>query len=160
MSAVRRWTWPMVVPAGIGRSARAIGSMPSSLMSRGWHPPPMLRYALLDRALNYHLLPDSALLLRSRAAARLRLRTELAGGVEAQEDRLRSLVWQLSHGPITEGRTDGTNDLPAEFFTLFLGPRHKYSCALWTPQARALAQAEEAMLALTCERAQIEDGME
>jgi cyclopropane-fatty-acyl-phospholipid synthase len=118
---------------------------------------------LLDRALSHHLLPDSVLLAGSRLAARRRLKSERAGGVEAQEARLRSLVWHMSHGPIAE-LPDAANqqsyDLPAEFFMLFLGPRHKYSCALWPPGTTSLAEAEEAMLRLTCERAEIEDGMD
>ena len=40
-----------------------------------------------------------------------------------------------------------------------LGPRLEYSCGWWGPEIATLAQAEEAMLALTCERAGIEDGM-
>src|SRR3954447_3735143 len=41
MSAVRRWTWPMVTPGSIGRSARLSGTMvPCSFTgacaSRGW----------------------------------------------------------------------------------------------------------------------------
>jgi cyclopropane-fatty-acyl-phospholipid synthase len=114
--------------------------------------------ALLDRALSYHLLPDPVLLLGSRLATRQRLKSERAGGVEAQEVRLRSLVWHMSHGPIAEIPELAT-ELPAEFFTLFLGPRHKYSCGLWHG-ASDLAQAEDAMLRVTCERAQIEDGMD
>src|SRR3954452_1972734 len=34
MSAVRRCTWPIVAPWAIGRSARAIGSMPSLMVPR------------------------------------------------------------------------------------------------------------------------------
>jgi cyclopropane-fatty-acyl-phospholipid synthase len=123
----------------------------------------MLRYALLDRALAYHLLPDAALTAGVRLGTRMRLRGERQGGVEAQEDRLRSLVWYLSNGPIAE-RPDASNqqryELPAEFFTLFLGPRHKYSCGLWTSPAATLEQAETDMLALTCERAGVQDGMD
>src|SRR5688572_9647356 len=38
MSAVRRWTCPILVPAAIGLSARAIGSTGCSLMvCGGWH---------------------------------------------------------------------------------------------------------------------------
>jgi cyclopropane-fatty-acyl-phospholipid synthase len=123
----------------------------------------MRRNELLDRALSHHLLPDSALLLGSRAAARRRLKSEREGGVEAQEDRLRSLVWHMSHGPILEVPERGSQDddeLGAEFFGLFLGPRLKYSSALWRPATTDLAEAEEAMLALTCERAQLADGMD
>ena len=103
------------------------------------------------------------LLLGSRSATARRLRSEREGGVEAQEDRLRSLVWHMSHGPIAEvpERTSEQHDeLPAEFFTLFLGPRHKYSCGLWRGGVADIAGAEEAMLEVTCERAQIEDGMD
>jgi cyclopropane-fatty-acyl-phospholipid synthase len=123
----------------------------------------MRRYELLDRALSHHLLPDPLLLLGSRIATSRRLKDEREGGVEAQEDRLRSLVWHMSHGPILEVPERASvahQALPAAFYELFLGPRHKYSCALWRPPAMTLAQAEEAMLALTCERAQIEDGMD
>jgi cyclopropane-fatty-acyl-phospholipid synthase len=123
----------------------------------------MRRHELLDQALSHHLLPDSALLLGSRIAAHRRLKSEREGGVEAQEDRLRSLVWHMSHGPILEvpERANAPHhELPADFFALFLGPRHKYSCGLWPASVTDLAGAEEAMLELTCQRAQIEDGMD
>jgi cyclopropane-fatty-acyl-phospholipid synthase len=123
----------------------------------------MRRYELLDRALSHHRLPDAALLLGSRLATRRRLASEREGGVEAQEDRLRSLVWHMSHGPIAEVPervNEPQQELPAAFFELFLGPRHKYSCGLWRAGTTELAAAEEAMLALTCERARIEDGMD
>jgi len=48
---------------------------------------------------------------------------------------------------------------PAELFELVLGPRLKYSSCLWETRDSTLAGAEEAMLALTCDRARIEDGM-
>jgi cyclopropane-fatty-acyl-phospholipid synthase len=123
----------------------------------------MRRYELLDRALSNHLLPDAALLLGSRLAATRRLKSEREGGVQAQEDRLRSLVWHMSHGPILEVPERGNQEhyeLPAEFFELFLGPRHKYSCGYWPDGTNDLATAEDAMLRLTCERAQIADGMD
>ncbi len=49
-------------------------------------------------------------------------------------------------------------ELPPEFFHLFLGPRHKYSCCYWEPGVFNLAVAEEQSLAITCERADIHDG--
>ncbi|MEZ4455290.1 MAG: cyclopropane-fatty-acyl-phospholipid synthase family protein [Gemmatimonadales bacterium] len=51
-------------------------------------------------------------------------------------------------------------EVPAEFFDLVLGRRRKYSCALWEPGTGSLDAAEEAALALVCERAGIEDGQE
>lgn len=51
-------------------------------------------------------------------------------------------------------------EVPAEFFLQVLGKRLKYSSCYWPPSVTTLDAAEEAMLALTCERAQIQDGME
>ena len=47
-------------------------------------------------------------------------------------------------------------EVPPEFFELVLGPRLKYSSCYWPRGVETLAEAEEAMLALTCERARIE----
>ncbi len=49
-------------------------------------------------------------------------------------------------------------EVPAELFVRVLGPRLKYSSAYWPSGVATLAAAEEAMLALTCERARLTDG--
>jgi cyclopropane-fatty-acyl-phospholipid synthase len=121
-----------------------------------------VRYGLLDRVLERGLLPDPLLRSGSRWGARSRLRHEGRGGVEAQEQRLGELVETMRRGPIAEsvGRANEQHyELPVEFFELFLGPRLKYSSGWWGPGVGDLAAAEEAMLALSCERAGIEDGM-
>jgi cyclopropane-fatty-acyl-phospholipid synthase len=51
-----------------------------------------------------------------------------------------------------------SHEVPAAFFEAVLGRRMKYSSGLWTPGTRTLDAAEEAMLALTCERADVRDG--
>ena len=51
-------------------------------------------------------------------------------------------------------------ELPPDFFRLVLGPRLKYSGAYWPDGVTSLAQAEEAMLELTCERAGVQDGQD
>src|SRR4051794_12064627 len=126
-------------------------------------PASPLRYRLLDHSLERGLLPDPVLRAGSRWGTVARVRREARGGVEAQEDRLRDLVERMSTGPVAE-QVESANDqhyeLPAEFFGLFLGPRRKYSGCLWSPGVGDLAGAEEAMLALTCERAGIRDGMD
>ncbi len=121
-----------------------------------------LRYASLDRALERGLLPDPLLRAGSRVGARTRLRREQRGGVEEQERRLGELVASMRVGPIAESVAAANEqhyELPAEFFELFLGPRLKYSCGLWEDGVADLAAAEEAMLALSCARAGIADGM-
>ncbi len=120
------------------------------------------RYALLDRALARGLLADPLLLAGSRLGARARIRRESAGGIEAQERRLAELVKTMQSGPIAESPASANAqhyELPAEFFELFLGPRLKYSCGLWEQGVGDLAVSEDAMLALSCERAQLRDGM-
>ena len=50
-------------------------------------------------------------------------------------------------------------EMPAEMFRFILGPRMKYSCCFYPTGNECLAEAEEAMLELTCQRADIRDGM-
>jgi cyclopropane-fatty-acyl-phospholipid synthase len=121
-----------------------------------------VRYSLLDRALARGLLADPLLVAGSRLGARARIRRESAGGIEQQESRLQELVETMRSGPIAESPASANEqhyELPAEFFELFLGPRLKYSCGLWEDGVADLAASEEAMLALSCERAQLRDGM-
>ena len=50
-------------------------------------------------------------------------------------------------------------EVPAEFFQFVLGRRRKYSCCYWPDESTTLDEAEDASLEVTCERAEIEDGM-
>ena len=88
--------------------------------------------------------------------ARARARGEFTPEAQARlRERLRS-------GPIAsfvEAANEQHYEVPAAFFQLWLGPRMKYSCGLWPAEDTTLAQSEDAMLALTCERAGLEDGM-
>ncbi len=49
-------------------------------------------------------------------------------------------------------------ELPPEFFRICLGPRLKYSCALYPSGEESLGEAEEIALAETCEHAALADG--
>ena len=121
-----------------------------------------LRYRALDAALAHGLLPDPLLRLGSRWGVRTRQRRELRGGVEAQDQRLAELLARMRSGPIAEVPEKANEqhyELPPRFFELILGPRRKYSGCLWTPGVADLAAAEEAMLALSCARAEVQDGM-
>lgn len=51
-------------------------------------------------------------------------------------------------------------EVPVAFFETVLGHRLKYSCALFSPSVESLDKAEDLMLSLTCQRAQLLDGME
>ncbi len=50
-------------------------------------------------------------------------------------------------------------EVPAAFYETILGPEMKYSSALFEDGAPNLATAEEAMMSVTAERTEIEDGM-
>jgi len=108
-------------------------------------------------------VPDGLLrrIIRRRLAERLeRLETEADGDAAAA---LRRYAAALAAGPLVihqEAANRQHYELPTAFFSQFLGPRLKYSCCLWPQGVGDLAAAEEAMLALTCERAGLEDGME
>ncbi len=113
---------------------------------------------VVDGLIESGRVPDPVLRLGIRANLALRLARERRKGLGANRD----FVEQLRGSPIAE-QVEKPNEqhyeLPAEFFQLVLGPRLKYSSCLWPPGTATLAEAEEAMLALTCERARVEDGM-
>ena len=51
-------------------------------------------------------------------------------------------------------------EVPSEFFELVLGGQLKYSSAFWPAGVQSLDAAEETMLALTCGRADLQDGQD
>ncbi|CAN5167836.1 cyclopropane-fatty-acyl-phospholipid synthase family protein [soil metagenome] len=105
------------------------------------------------------LVPDTVVRRAIRVNCARRLARERRGGPSRQE----AFLNQLRASAIAD-RVEKPNEqhyeVPAEFFQLVLGPRLKYSCCFWPEGVDSLAAAEETMLALTCERAEIEDGME
>lgn len=107
------------------------------------------------------LIPDAVLRLGIRRLCAARLATERAGGPEAESARTAARLDALAHGPLAV-HTDAANrqhyELPPAFFRLCLGRRLKYSACYYPAGGETLDQAEEAMLALTAERAQLADG--
>jgi len=106
-------------------------------------------------------LPDWLVRRGIRRICAARLRDESAGGPEAQQEHRRLLLARLDAGPIAI-RTDAANaqhyEVPAAFFERVLGRHMKYSCGYWPAGVTTLDASEEAMLALTAERARIADG--
>lgn len=120
-----------------------------------------LRRAWYSQLVESGLLPDWLLRWGIRRVCAARLREESSGGLEAQRERRRVLLAGLEASPIAI-RTDAANaqhyEVPAEFFERVLGRHMKYSCGYWPPGVCTLEESEEAMLALTTERARISDG--
>jgi cyclopropane-fatty-acyl-phospholipid synthase len=111
---------------------------------------------VVDRLIETGRVPDPLLRAAIRVTCAVRLQRARHGSAAAFADQLRG-------APIAENvemANEQHYELPPEFFRLVLGPRLKYSSCLWPDGVETLAQAEEAMLELTCARAGVEDGME
>ena len=107
------------------------------------------------------LLPDALLRLGMRRLCTQRLREERAGGQQAQSARYAALIEELRRSPVAL-HVDAANrqhyEVPPGFFRLCLGRRLKYSSAYYPAGNETLDAAEEAMLSLYGERAQLADG--
>jgi cyclopropane-fatty-acyl-phospholipid synthase len=107
------------------------------------------------------LLPDALLRLGIRRQCEQRLRDELAGGQQAQSQRFATRIAGLASSAVAL-HVDAANrqhyEVPADFFHHCLGRRLKYSSCYYATGRETLDEAEEAMLALYGERAQLADG--
>lgn len=82
---------------------------------------------------------------------------------QGRRDQQEALFSALSSGPVAVAQQEANEqhyEVDSRFFARVLGPRLKYSSAIWPAGVDTLAAAEEAMLALTCERAALADGQE
>ncbi len=118
---------------------------------------------MIDSLLERNLLPDPLLRFGIRRLLAQRLREEDKGSAEAQRAHLQALIDELRRSPIaieTAAANEQHYEVPTRFYQLCLGPRLKYSGALWPAGVTMLAEAEERMLALYAERAQLADGQD
>jgi len=109
------------------------------------------------------LVPDWLIsaVLRVRLARTLKQRYGVR--LEDRTAEKQALLAKLRQSPIAISTSDPNwqhYEVPTEFFQLVLGKWLKYSCCYWGDGVSTLDEAEEVMLALTCERARLEDGME
>jgi len=115
----------------------------------------------LDDLLSRNLLPDAAIRLGIRRLLSRKLADEERGNPENNQLALMAFIRELKSSPIAI-KTDAANEqhyeVPTEFFQLVLGPRMKYSSGFWPAENTTFAESEDAMLALSCERAELEDG--
>ncbi len=108
------------------------------------------------------LVPDWFIRLGIRHLLRSRLKQEKVLAA-ANPQHAAEFVEQLSQSPLAIA-TDAANrqhyEEPADFFQLALGARLKYSCGWFDDERCTLDAAERRMLQITCERAEIVDGMQ
>ena len=118
---------------------------------------------MIDTLLERNVFPDLVLRLGIRRLLAQRLRDENKGSVEARQTQLLNLIRELRASPIaveTAAANEQHYEVPTRFYQLCLGKRLKYSGASFPDGVTTLDEAEERMLALTCERAQLADGQE
>ncbi len=136
-------------------------------MSRRKRPGAWLIDGIIDRG----LLPDPLLTPVIRLLLRGRRRRITAGDIEARSQRKRALIAELGAAPVAVSTAEANEqhyEVPTELFELMLGPHLKYSCGWYPPDERGrtaagastLRLAEEAMLDLTCQRAELADGQD
>lgn len=107
------------------------------------------------------LIPD---VLTRRGIRRLcaqRLRDEHLADLERADARYRTLLSELRGSPIaieTAAANAQHYEVPTRFFELCLGRRLKYSSCYYPDGNETLDEAEEKMLALYGERAELKDG--
>lgn len=107
------------------------------------------------------IMPDTLIRHGIRRLCRQRLLDEGARGCEAADARFNALIEALKQSPIaieTRAANEQHYELPTEFFKICLGKRLKYSSAYYPSGDETLDQAEDIMLRLYGERAQLEDG--
>ncbi|XP_010526043.1 PREDICTED: (S)-coclaurine N-methyltransferase-like isoform X1 [Tarenaya hassleriana] len=113
--------------------------------------------ALLER----NMIPDAVVRRLTRWLLAARLRSSYKSTAELQLSDLLSFIKSLQEMPIaikTEEPKAQHYELPTAFFKLVLGRNMKYSSCYFSTNSTSLDEAEEAMLALYCERADVKNG--
>lgn len=101
-------------------------------------------------------VPTGALRLGIRAIVRRRLRDE-----RRRARPIDDWIKEMKEAPVALATADANAqhyEMPPAFFELVLGPHLKYSGAYWPSGVTTLADAEQAMLQLTMDRADLRDG--
>ncbi len=107
-------------------------------------------------------LPEPVVRWGARRLISKRLADLRKGSEEARRERRWAFIRDINKDRVAlevEKANEQHYEVPSEFFTYCLGPRMKYSSAYYPKGSETLAEAEEAMLALVCDRAELYDGM-
>jgi len=108
-------------------------------------------------------LPDRLVRVGIRHLLKQRLRQVCETGAKNAQQAAEQFATQQRLAPIVVAADDANEqhyEVPAEFFQLVLGKHLKYSSGYWPAGIETLDAAEEAMLKLTEERADLRDGQQ
>ena len=115
----------------------------------------------IDSILEANVVPDPLIRLGIRHLLGETLREKYDGSVEERQARLQVHIDGLRESPIAiqmHAANEQHYEVPTRFYQHALGKRLKYSSAYWPEGVGTLDEAEEKMLALTCERGELADG--
>ena len=108
-------------------------------------------------------IPDAFLRIGIRKLLMQRLADETKETSELQQEHLMKLIEELKNSPIAVNTADANEqhyELPTEFYQYCLGKHLKYSSGYWKDGVVDIDIAEEDMLQLTCERAELKNGQD
>jgi cyclopropane-fatty-acyl-phospholipid synthase len=116
---------------------------------------------MIDTFLEKNLLPNWLIRIGIRRLLKQRVAEITPRDKQTEKLTIESYVADLKKRPIAEC-TDAANDqhyeVPAAFYEKCLGKNLKYSGCLYSTGTESLSDAEDAMLALYAERAELKDG--
>ena len=107
------------------------------------------------------LLPDFLIRAGIVRNCKVRLQNESSSSLEQLKERKLKWVDQMKESPIAlvpEKANQQHYEVPPSFFDEVLGSNLKYSSGFWPQTVTTLDESELAMLELSCERAELENG--
>lgn len=117
---------------------------------------------LAERLLEQNASPDWVTRLGIRRLLAVRLQEEASVSIEEEMRHKMGIIESLRSSEIAVEQ-DKVNEqhyeVPTDFFLLHLGKRLKYSSCYYESPDSSLDDAEDAMLRLCCQRADLKDGM-
>ncbi len=108
-------------------------------------------------------VPDSLIRRGIRKLLTSRLDEIAADNAELMASNQISFISQMNNSSIAllpEKANEQHYEVPEAFFQTVLGYRLKYSCGFWDDEVENIHQSEERALQISCEHAEIENGMQ
>ncbi|MGD8283773.1 MAG: cyclopropane-fatty-acyl-phospholipid synthase family protein [Desulfobacterales bacterium] len=107
-------------------------------------------------------LPDGLIRFGIRRLDKKRLSDEHRGNEEEQNRTIKQFIARMRQSPIAiqpHKANEQHYEVPPAFFRHVLGQHLKYSGCYWPTGVNSLDQAEAEMLTITCQRAELTDGL-
>lgn len=113
--------------------------------------------------LEKNLIPDTAIRKGIRGLLKQRLLDEKIDNLERQQKYFMDLLASFKQSDIaveTKAANEQHYEVPTEFYLHVLGKNLKYSSGYWKDGNNDFDRSEDDMLELTCQRAELKDGMD